>query len=132
MAFKITKKSFFVKIEVCGKNAQFSNISENTKENLINFPDKFYSKKWNKKFKKSFFCSTARRLDSFPMSVPLCPAQVRILLQNISSSQPSVSIILVTKLKKCSHTVHFQADFSIWIGEPSMFGCKVRLSYIQL
>ena len=35
----IIKKSFFVKIEVFGKNVQFSNISENTKENLINFPD---------------------------------------------------------------------------------------------
>ena len=45
LAFKITDKLFFVKIEVCGKNAQFSNISENTKENLINFPD------W------SYFCS---------------------------------------------------------------------------
>ena len=42
LAFKITKKSFFVKIELCGKNFLFSNISENTKENFINFPDWFY------------------------------------------------------------------------------------------
>ena len=27
----------FFKIEVCGKNVRFLNISENTKENLINF-----------------------------------------------------------------------------------------------
>ena len=41
MAFKITKKGFFVKIEVCGQNVRFLNISENTKENLINFPERF-------------------------------------------------------------------------------------------
>ena len=34
--------TFGFKIEVCGKNVRFSNISENTKENLINFPDSFY------------------------------------------------------------------------------------------
>ena len=37
--FIVTQKSFFVKIEVCGKNVLFSNVNENTKENLINFPD---------------------------------------------------------------------------------------------
>ena len=37
MAFKVTEKAFFVKTEVCGKNVRFLNISENTKENLINF-----------------------------------------------------------------------------------------------
>ena len=39
--FKITKKSFFIKIEECGKNVQLLNKKENTKENLINFPDWF-------------------------------------------------------------------------------------------
>ena len=37
--FKLKTKIFFVKIEVCGKTVQFSNISENTKESLINFLD---------------------------------------------------------------------------------------------
>ena len=31
--------AFFVRIEVFGKNVRFLNISENTKENLFNFPD---------------------------------------------------------------------------------------------
>ena len=29
----------FIKIEVCGQYVQFSNIGENTKKNLTNFPD---------------------------------------------------------------------------------------------
>ena len=37
LAFKITKKTFFVKIEVCGKVVRFSHIGENVKENLINY-----------------------------------------------------------------------------------------------
>ena len=37
----LTKNDFFVKIEVCGKNVRFLNISENTKENLINFRTDF-------------------------------------------------------------------------------------------
>ena len=41
LAFKITKKTFFIKIEVCGKNVRFSNIGKNTKENLINLPNGF-------------------------------------------------------------------------------------------
>ena len=31
LAFKVTKKTFFVKIELCGKNVRFLNISENKK-----------------------------------------------------------------------------------------------------
>ena len=37
LAFKIPKKTFFVKIEVCEEIVRFSHIGENTKENLINF-----------------------------------------------------------------------------------------------
>ena len=39
LSFKITNKTFLVKIEVCGENVRFLNIGENTKESLINFPD---------------------------------------------------------------------------------------------
>ena len=40
LAFKVTpKKTFLVKIEVCGQNDGFSNITENTKENLDNLQD---------------------------------------------------------------------------------------------
>ena len=35
LAFKIQKKPFFVKIEVCEEIVRFSHIGENTKENLI-------------------------------------------------------------------------------------------------
>ena len=42
LAFKIIKKNFFIKIEVFGENVIFSNIVENTKENLLNLPDWFY------------------------------------------------------------------------------------------
>ena len=42
LAFKITQNHFSFKIEVFGKIFQFSNISENTNENLINFLDWFY------------------------------------------------------------------------------------------
>ena len=41
LAFKVTQ-FFLVEIEVCGKYVRFLNISENTKENLINFPDWYY------------------------------------------------------------------------------------------
>ena len=37
MALKVTEKSSFVKIEVFGKNVKNFNISESTKENLVNF-----------------------------------------------------------------------------------------------
>ena len=37
LAFKITKKTFFAKIEICGKNARFSNISENTRKIFLIF-----------------------------------------------------------------------------------------------
>ena len=36
---QVTKKTFFVKIELYGKNVKLLNVSENTKENIINFPD---------------------------------------------------------------------------------------------
>ena len=39
LKFENNQKTFFVKIDECGKNFRFLNISENTKENLINFPD---------------------------------------------------------------------------------------------
>ena len=42
LAFKVTKKSFLVQIEVFGEKFWFLNISENTKENLTNFLDWFY------------------------------------------------------------------------------------------
>ena len=42
LSFKVTNNKKIVKIEVCGKNVGFWNTSENTKENLINFPDWFY------------------------------------------------------------------------------------------
>ena len=35
LKFKVIKKSFVVKIEVCGKNALILNISKNTKENIL-------------------------------------------------------------------------------------------------
>ena len=35
MAFKIPKKTFFVKIEVCEEIVRFSHIGEYTKEHLI-------------------------------------------------------------------------------------------------
>ena len=34
VAFKVTQKTFFIKIEVCGINVRFLNISENTKDKL--------------------------------------------------------------------------------------------------
>ena len=36
---KVTKKTFFFKIEVCEKNVIFLDMSENTKENFFNLPD---------------------------------------------------------------------------------------------
>ena len=38
LSFENNQKNIFVNIEECGKNVRFLNISENTKENLINFP----------------------------------------------------------------------------------------------
>ena len=35
----IERHVYFIKIEVCGKYVRFSNIGENTKENLTNLPD---------------------------------------------------------------------------------------------
>ena len=35
LSIKVTRKAFFVKIEVCGKNVRFVNISENTGKNSL-------------------------------------------------------------------------------------------------
>ena len=41
LTFKMTKKTFFVKNQVCWENVLFSNKGENTKENIINLLDGF-------------------------------------------------------------------------------------------